>query len=703
MRENRKNRTYHRKLTVTFAFIAIVVSITVIAAGFLIERNLRASVLHTKESLEEVSSHVAESSIMEASGAIDALSTSSILSDWASSDVGSADYYYGALRIYNELRRLSPVNDMYSYRISITSANPEAFVITQDGTDNRLHFFSGLDSAYLSLEDLNGIYETRSGDRFVSILSRFIGNSTILVITEFPSHLFRIPDEGGIDVSVVDETRSAVVSCTDDAGTSIHGIPLSSIPIGTSEAGGYAFRREFFPYFRLSIIYSHYSGFVIPVMVFALFIPLIIIIAVIAAYALQKELYKPVKAAYESVKDDVDDGTVNEFDAIISRCREVDSLSRKLSETFEELHMASDMQKYRAYILGSDSPRRASDDESACFALAIIIDEEDKDEMNISHLLQIYSNASRIKHLHFILMDDGTGTLIYKGNDEDECYSYLYRCLRDYTAIDDLSTIQAAIAPPGIGWRSIRPLYAKAKEILGFRYIMRDKAILTSSDVSGRTDTMSYSVSDERKLVNAALAALPDTLSIFDDIVQSNSEKIMPESEFRQLVSALGSTILRVFQETKENDASAAVICIMNGNDSEHMLASLRKELSDYIDRKRNDDETKYSSTVAMMKEYIQKHYSEPLMLIDLSEEFNLSPKYCSEIFNRLSGDTFKNYLNRYRIECAQRILDSEPDTRISDLAVRVGFSSSNTFIRVFDKYMGVTPKQYAENIKKGR
>ena len=113
------------------------------------------------------------------------------------------------------------------------------------------------------------------------------------------------------------------------------------------------------------------------------------------------------------------------------------------------------------------------------------------------------------------------------------------------------------------------------------------------------------------------------------------------------------------------------------------------------------EDDAKYSTTVALMKEYIQKHYAEPIMLIDLSEEFNLSPKYCSEIFNRLSGDTFKNYLNRFRVNAAQKMLDETPEIRISDLALRVGFSSSNTFIRVFDKYMGVTPKQYAESVMK--
>ena len=101
------------------------------------------------------------------------------------------------------------------------------------------------------------------------------------------------------------------------------------------------------------------------------------------------------------------------------------------------------------------------------------------------------------------------------------------------------------------------------------------------------------------------------------------------------------------------------------------------------------------------MKKYIQAHYSENIQLIDLSEEFNLSPKYCSEVFNRLSGENFKNYLNRFRINEAQRILDENPEIRITQLASEVGFSSSNSFIRVFDKYMGITPKQYAESRKK--
>ncbi len=698
-----KNRTYHRKLVMIFAIIAAVVSITVIATVFLIESNMRSSVLHARESLEEVSSHAAESSIMEASGTIDTLASDSALASWASSRTGSAEYYFGALQIYKEIRRLSPVNGMYSYEISVTSADPEAFVITQDGTRGRRSFFSSLGIEGLSSMPLSpGTYAGRSEDGLVVILSRVCEGSSVFFIVEFPSELFSVPDDSGIDVTVLDEARNTVVSGTGYGSLMIHGSMIDDIDIGISENGGYAFRKVSFPYFRFSIVYSHYAGFMVPMIVFALIIPLILILSIAISYMLQKNLYEPVKTAYESARAEDDEASGNEFDAIISRCREADSLSRRLGEMFEELHLASDMQKYRAYIFGSDSPLRAEDDDKSFFALAIVIDDDDMSEMSVSHLLQVYSMVSRVKHLHFILMDDGTGTLIYKSSEEEGCYPFLYRCLKEYTAIDEFSSMQAAIVPASRGWESIHGSYRKAREIIGCRYQMRDKAILTQNDISVRTDTMHYPISDERKLINAALAASPDTMAIFDGIVAENHERMMGEGEYRQLASALASTVLRILQETKEDESCILSLrSLADGSDAGRIIDGLRSILSGYISRKRMEDDAKYSTTVALMKEYIQKHYAEPIMLIDLSEEFNLSPKYCSEIFNRLSGDTFKNYLNRSRVNAAQRMLDETPEIRISDLALRVGFSSSNTFIRVFDKYMGVTPKQYAESVMK--
>ena len=58
-------------------------------------------------------------------------------------------------------------------------------------------------------------------------------------------------------------------------------------------------------------------------------------------------------------------------------------------------------------------------------------------------------------------------------------------------------------------------------------------------------------------------------------------------------------------------------------------------------------------------------------------------------------GDNFKNYINMYRIEKAKEILREKKDIKIKDLAEKLGYNSSNTFIRIFKKYEGISPTQF--------
>lgn len=98
-----------------------------------------------------------------------------------------------------------------------------------------------------------------------------------------------------------------------------------------------------------------------------------------------------------------------------------------------------------------------------------------------------------------------------------------------------------------------------------------------------------------------------------------------------------------------------------------------------------------------MMKKYIHEKYMYDIGLQDLADCFNITPKYCGMLFSKLSNDTFKNYLNNYRIEEAKEIIHRDPSIKVSDLSLKVGFNSSTSFIRVFSKYTGMTPKTYAD------
>ena len=55
------------------------------------------------------------------------------------------------------------------------------------------------------------------------------------------------------------------------------------------------------------------------------------------------------------------------------------------------------------------------------------------------------------------------------------------------------------------------------------------------------------------------------------------------------------------------------------------------------------------------MRGYIYQNYSDDIMLNDLADHLNISPKYCGILFKQLSDNNFKDFLNRYRIKICKR------------------------------------------------
>src|SRR5690606_12033223 len=91
-------------------------------------------------------------------------------------------------------------------------------------------------------------------------------------------------------------------------------------------------------------------------------------------------------------------------------------------------------------------------------------------------------------------------------------------------------------------------------------------------------------------------------------------------------------------------------------------------------------------------------NYTSDISLNDLSDKFQLSTSYISTIFKAYTGTNFKEFLNRYRIQKAKEILSSN-DIMVNQVALMVGYNNVNTFIRLFKKYVGLSPGQYEKNI----
>lgn len=96
------------------------------------------------------------------------------------------------------------------------------------------------------------------------------------------------------------------------------------------------------------------------------------------------------------------------------------------------------------------------------------------------------------------------------------------------------------------------------------------------------------------------------------------------------------------------------------------------------------------------LKAYIEQNYQKDISLLDIAEQFALSPTYMSLVFKNTMGDNFKDYLSQIRFERAVELLYQEPGIKLNELGERIGITNVNTLIRVFKKHSGLTPGQYA-------
>ena len=706
MHERGKPKTYHEQLSSVFIATAILVAAIAIIAGLLAERNIMTSTMHANESLEDVSSYMLSSRINEISNTIDYLSTCECVLDWLYADIGSADYYYQGLLSYQELVRRSPVFNSGTFNIAITSDDASSFVITSGGTYSKREFLSYVTPGLVSLPAGDAsISLTPDYSTLLMSVKRYLGEKTLIFYCTISLSYLSFPIESNIQYAFIDTSSGIIYTPFEEIGNKLEGLNLHVMQDGRLTMDNMSLRKESYSQFDFCAVYAHSTTMISPFIFMLIFIPCIILMCLYVSFKISGRLYRPVKEAYETLMSPEEEETRgNEFDTIIVKCQEADQISKKLITMSAELQNATDIQKYRSYLRGQDSLYRAEDDIAAFFCLSILSSGSLPDGRQATVNLTLNSMARKVKHLHFIITDSGFSVLIYKSNNSEECYSTLYRTLKEFTAIDAEAGLQAAITRPCEGWSGIKGLYQNALNIMDCRYILQDKIIMTEDDMIDNTGLMHYPISEERKLINAALSASVNTLDIFDAIVKDNTapERMLTEKEFERFSSALISTVMRIFQEMKEDiDGDVNWRALMDNQKPAAAISELRNLLAGYVERKNRENSERYDYLVDEMKKYIQAHYSENIQLIDLSEEFNLSPKYCSEVFNRLSGENFKNYLNRFRINEAQRILDENPEIRITQLASEVGFSSSNSFIRVFDKYMGITPKQYAESRKK--
>jgi AraC-like DNA-binding protein len=106
-----------------------------------------------------------------------------------------------------------------------------------------------------------------------------------------------------------------------------------------------------------------------------------------------------------------------------------------------------------------------------------------------------------------------------------------------------------------------------------------------------------------------------------------------------------------------------------------------------------------YNERFGAVKKYIEKNYMEDITLDTLAEIAGYSKYHFSRIFKQYTGSSHIEYVNKTRINVAQKLL-LDPDISITEVAMNSGFTSITSFNRVFKEIKHCTPSEFKKFYK---
>lgn len=100
-----------------------------------------------------------------------------------------------------------------------------------------------------------------------------------------------------------------------------------------------------------------------------------------------------------------------------------------------------------------------------------------------------------------------------------------------------------------------------------------------------------------------------------------------------------------------------------------------------------------------MVVSYIIKNYRKKISVLEIAEEFGLTPNYLHAIFKQVKGTTIIDYLTEYRMNLA-KIYIERFGLRAYEAAEMVGIDDPAYFSRVFKKLYGKSVSEFKREIE---
>lgn len=105
-----------------------------------------------------------------------------------------------------------------------------------------------------------------------------------------------------------------------------------------------------------------------------------------------------------------------------------------------------------------------------------------------------------------------------------------------------------------------------------------------------------------------------------------------------------------------------------------------------------------YSDAILKSIQYVDANFTMDLKIEDMTKKFLLSRTYFCVLYKKFTGSTFNEYINSLRINHAKMLL-SNTDMNITEIAIASGFNDIPNFCRQFSRQINASPSEYRKMV----
>ena len=122
-------------------------------------------------------------------------------------------------------------------------------------------------------------------------------------------------------------------------------------------------------------------------------------------------------------------------------------------------------------------------------------------------------------------------------------------------------------------------------------------------------------------------------------------------------------------------------------------------EYADYLSQLRKNVSR---GILGMVEKEIRENYASNITLKSLSEKYYVNSAYLGQLFRKKYGQSFKDYLNNYRMDAGLRMPCCVPIKRCVQIAEDVGYHDLDYFTNRFIQIKGCTPARFRKKMQQG-